>query len=86
LFARPGDFLRVLPAFWGGVLLGPLTERVFYLERLRPWRLFTALTCLPLMLAHPARPRSLTAALTAAGFVLWYGAALLIIVNYEARF
>jgi hypothetical protein len=36
------------------------------------------------MLAHPVRPGPASAALTCAGFALWYGAAFVLIVNREA--
>jgi hypothetical protein len=83
-FAQQGELLSLLPPFWGGILLGPLSERVLYIGRLETIWLLVALTCLPLMLAHPLRPNWGTAALTVVGFTVWYAAAFLIISNWEA--
>jgi hypothetical protein len=83
MFAHPGDFLRVLVAFWKGVLLGPFGECVLYGIPLRVVWLVIGLTCLPLMFAHPVRSSGGSVLLTLAGFFVWYAAAFVTIVNYE---
>jgi len=83
MFAQPGDFSRVLVAFWKGVLLGPFVECVVYRVPLRVLWLVIGLTCLPLMFAHPIRPGAGSALLTLAGFFVWYTAAFVTIANCE---
>jgi hypothetical protein len=73
-FAAPGLFVPVALNVWWLSLLGPLSNYVIYGGQRGedPQWLLLALVCLPLMVAHPVKPRAATAWLTIIGFCGWY--------------
>jgi len=90
-FAPAGHFGRVFLSFWVEILVGPVKYWLPILlghpnDAIHPMSgatIWVYLACFPLILAHPVKPRLLTAWMTGIGFCVWYGWAFLAIGSFE---
>ncbi len=83
-FAQEGDFLRLLPTFWEGILLGPFCDAIVYKSSMRAAWLLTGLACLMPMVSPLVHPGRVTRGLMVSGFVVWYAAVFITFINREA--
>ena len=67
--------------YWLPILLGHPSE--YAIHPMSGPTIWVYLACLLLMLAHPVKPRLLTAWMTSIGFCVWYGWAFLAIGAVE---
>src|SRR5262245_41734730 len=81
LFAAPGTFLQELPETCLGFLLGPLCQYRYFANSADIDWICLAIVLAPTLVAHAVWPRVSTAVVTSAGFLIWYGAAFLVVVR-----
>jgi hypothetical protein len=91
-WARPGRYWNTLLLFWKELLVGPVNYWVpillgepskYGLHPMAGVSTWLFAVCFLMTLAHPIKPRPLTAVVTSAGFVIWYGWAFLALNAFE---
>jgi hypothetical protein len=91
-FAPAGFFVPVFLSFWVEILFGPVKYWLpillehpskYAIHPMSGVTIWVYLACFLLMLAHPVKPRLLTALMTSIGFCVWYGWAFLAIAAVE---